>query len=70
MTKELDYLEHILKNEPLTLNKRTIIECIKEKIQRLEAIDNTKPSEALECLERIIKRFEEFTGEKAVKIEL
>ena len=53
MNKELDYLDDILKNEPMTLNKRMIIECIKEKIQRIEAIDNAKPSEAIRCLERI-----------------
>lgn len=53
MSKELDYLDDILKNEPLTLNKRMIIECIKEKIQRLEAIDNSNPSEALKCLDGI-----------------
>ena len=50
MNKELDYLDDILKNEPMTLNKRMIIECIKEKIQRIEAIDNAKPSEALKVL--------------------
>ena len=53
MSKELDYLDDLLENKPLTLVGRTIIECIKEKIQRLEAIDNANPSEALECLEEI-----------------
>ena len=53
MNKELDYLDDILKNEPMTLNKRMIIECIKEKIQRIEAIDNAKPSEALRELENL-----------------
>jgi len=53
MSKELDYLDDILKNEPMTLNKRMIIECIKEKIQRIEAIDNAKPSEALNDLQVI-----------------
>lgn len=57
MSKELDYLDDILKNEPMTLNKRMIIECIKEKLQRLESIDNAKPSEALKELENI-KNFE------------
>jgi len=52
MNKELDYLDDILKNEPMTLNKRMIIECIKEKIQRIEAIDNAKPSEAMKWLEK------------------
>ena len=55
MSKELDYLDDILKNEPMTLNKRMIIECIKEKIQRIEAIDNAKPSEALRALEVLEK---------------
>ena len=48
MSKELDYLDKILNYQPLTLVERTIIECIKEKIHRLEAIDNANPSEALE----------------------
>lgn len=51
MSKDLNYLNDILKNEPMTLNKKLIIESIKEKLQRLEAIDNAKSSEALECLE-------------------
>lgn len=53
MSKELDYLDKILNYQPLTLVERTIIECIKEKIQRLEAIDNANPSEALDCLEKV-----------------
>jgi len=53
MSKELDYLDDILKNEPMTLNKRMIIEIIKEKIQRLESIDNAKPSEALKDLKEL-----------------
>lgn len=57
MSKELDYLDKILNYQPLTLVERTIIECIKEKVQRAEAIDNANPSEALECLERIDKGF-------------
>ena len=52
MSKELDYLDDILKNEPMTLNKRMIIEIIKEKIQRLESIDHANPSEALEWLNK------------------
>ena len=55
MNKELDYLDDILKNEPMTLNKRMIIEIIKEKIQRLESIDNAKPSGALKSLEVLEK---------------
>lgn len=51
MSKELDYLDELLSYKPLTLNQKTIIEYIKEKIQRLEQIDNTNPSEALESLE-------------------
>lgn len=47
MSKELDYLDKILNYQPLTLVERTINDCIKEKIQRLEAIDNANPSEAL-----------------------
>ena len=50
MSKELDYLDKILNYQPLTLVERTIIECIKEKVQRAEAIDNANPSEALENL--------------------
>ena len=53
MTKELDYLDKILNYQPLTLVERTIIECIKEKIQRLEQIDNANPSEVLEKLKTI-----------------
>ena len=53
MSKELDYLDNILNYKPLTLGTRTIIECIKEKIQHLETIDNANPSEALECLEEM-----------------
>lgn len=53
MSKELDYLDDLLENKPLTLVGRTIIECIKEKIQRLEAIDNSNPSEALVCFENM-----------------
>ena len=57
MSKELDYLDKILNYQPLTLVERTIIECIKEKIQRLEAIDNAEPSEALECVDKILGYF-------------
>ena len=53
MSKELDYLDKILNYQPLTLVERTIIECIKEKIQHLESIDNANPSEALYELKRI-----------------
>lgn len=53
MSKELDYLDKILNYQPLTLVERTIIECIKEKIQYLESIDNADSSEALECLEKL-----------------
>ena len=53
MSKGLDYLDKILNYQPLTLVERTIIEDIKEKLQRLEAIDNADTSRALECLERI-----------------
>lgn len=63
MSKELNYLEDILKNEPLTLNKRMIIECIKEKIQRLESIDNAKASEALKCLKKNSDLFDEIAQE-------
>lgn len=53
MSKELDYLDKILNCQPLTVVQRTIIESIKEKIQRLEAIDNAEPSEALKGLKHI-----------------
>ena len=66
MNKELDYVDDILKNEPMTLNKRMIIESIKEKIQRLESIDNAKPSEALEVLEIAKKVLTKMFGEKVL----
>lgn len=53
MSKELDYLDDILNYGSLTLGTKTIIKCIKEKIQRLEAIDDSKASEALESLKQI-----------------
>lgn len=59
MSKELDYLDDILKNEPLTLNKRMVIEGIKEKIQRLESIENAKSSEALEYLETFLREMKD-----------
>lgn len=51
MSKELDYLDKILKYQPLTLVQRTMIDCIKEKIQCLEALEKLNPSEAIKCLE-------------------
>lgn len=71
MSKELDYLDKILNYQPLTLVERTIIECIKKKIHRLESIDNAEPSEALECLERLhdcgIFNYEEMEDYNTVK---
>ena len=55
MSKELDYLDKILNYQPLTLVERTIIECIKEKIQRLEAIDNSNSSEVLVYIDAFIE---------------
>lgn len=59
MTKELDYLDKILNYQPLTLVERTIIECIKEKIQRLEAIEKSEPSEALKMLDDLYSNITE-----------
>ena len=50
MSKELDYLDNLLEYKPLTLCERMVIESIKEKIQRLESIDNANAIDALELV--------------------
>ena len=56
MTKELEALEDIIlylnASEPKGLYYENI-EIIQQALQRLEAIENAKPSEALECLKKL-----------------
>lgn len=51
-----------------------VVEEFRQSLQRLEAIDNANPSEALECLEEIIHEFNEphyeLSGEYSYKNEL
>ena len=56
MSKELEALEDIAIyncNGVLQISDTEEYEIIKKALQRLEAIDNAKPSEALECLEEL-----------------
>ena len=50
------------------------LQIVKKDLQRLESIDNAKPSEAMECLEEIIHEFNEphyeLSGEYSYKNEL
>lgn len=81
MSKELEALDEVktlrafnlveLKNDK-NINKS--LDIIEKALQRLEAIDNAKPSEALECLEEIIHEFNEphyeLSGEYSYSNEL
>lgn len=57
MSKELEALLDIKENYKFYVhNKKPIdyqCEIIKKALQRLETLDNAKPSEALECLEKV-----------------
>ena len=65
MSKELEALgknirykkEHIGNDTYRLYIKKNDIELLEQALQRLEAIDNAEPSEALKCLERITAYF-------------
>lgn len=51
MSKELEFIETITTTKEL----KPYLEQVKKELKRLEAIDNSNPSEALECLKEIKK---------------
>ncbi len=65
------YTEELSQDEVKEIEKNLNI--VQDGLKRLEAIDNAKPSEAMECLERIIitkpyKTFDEFDNDyKTIK---
>lgn len=48
----------VMKMADICFNEAKILDFIKEDLQRLEAIDNANPSEALECLHKIARKVE------------
>ena len=53
--KALGFIKSLLKDDWVDSVWKPYYETIKQALQRLETIDNAKPSEALECLEYISK---------------
>lgn len=74
MNKELEYLEEIKSYFPfvdLGKGKEYVCEkefnAIKQALQRLEAIENVKPSEALECLEYLYSNSDDYRSNDRAK---
>ena len=56
MSKEIDPIEaldKLLEGYSKGMAGRSYYDIVREALQRLEAIDNSEPSEALECLENL-----------------
>ncbi len=65
MNKELEALKRIRQETcPATymadFDKNECCDVIEQSLQRLEAIDNANPSEALKCLEKIIDNLDDY----------